>query len=97
MKGKKHYREKLFTNFLLSDRAPADNMYRKLNEVLDPQFLYAATAEYYGTHGQKSIDRVVFFKLLFVGNLKNAACSIVPPAFNIRNGLVAILPMSPKK
>jgi transposase len=71
MQGKKHYQEKLFTNFQLSDRVPADNIYRKLKEILDLQFLYAATAKYYGKDGQKSIDPVVFFKLLLVGYLEN--------------------------
>lgn len=71
MQGKKHYQEKLFTNFQLSDRVPADNIYRKLKEILDLQFLYAATSKYYGKDGQKSIDPVVFFKLLLVGYLEN--------------------------
>ena len=71
MQGKKHYQEKLFTNFQLSDRIPADNFYRKLKETLDLQFLYQATAKYYGKEGQKSIDPVVFFKLLLVGYLEN--------------------------
>ena len=71
MQGKKRYQEKLFTNFQLSDRVPADNLYRKLKEILDLQFLYAATAKYYGKDGQKSIDPVVFFKLLLVGYLEN--------------------------
>src|SRR5882757_255562 len=71
MQGKKHYQEKLFTNFQLSDRVPADNIYRKLKEILDLRFLYAATAKYYGKEGQKSIDPVVFFKLLLVGYLEN--------------------------
>lgn len=71
MQGKKQYQEQLFTNFQLSDRVPADNMYRKLKEILDLQFLYAATAKYYGKDGQKSIDPVVFFKLLLVGYLEN--------------------------
>lgn len=71
MQGKKHYQEKLFTNFQLSDRVPADNIYRKLKETLDLQFLYASTAKYYGKDGQKSIDPVVFFKLLLVGYLEN--------------------------
>src|SRR5476651_1015377 len=71
MQGKKHYQEKLFTNFQLSDRVPADNMYRKLKEILNLQFLYAATAKYYGKDGQKSIDPIVFFKLLLVGYLEN--------------------------
>ncbi|MEO7215788.1 IS1182 family transposase [Mucilaginibacter sp.] len=71
MQGKKHYQEKLFTNFQLSDRVPADNIYRRLKEVLDLQFLYSATSKYYGKDGQKSIDPVVFFKLLLVGYLEN--------------------------
>jgi transposase len=71
MQGKKDYQEKLFTNFQLSDRVPADNIYRKLKEALDFQFLYAATAKYYGKDGQKSIDPIVFFKLLLVGYLEN--------------------------
>jgi transposase len=71
MQGKKHYQEKLFTNFQLSDRIPAENIYRKLKETLDLQFLYAATAKYYGKEGQKSIDPIVFFKLLLIGYLEN--------------------------
>ncbi|QKJ32153.1 IS1182 family transposase [Mucilaginibacter mali] len=71
MQGKKHYQEKFFTNFQLSDRVPADNIYRKLKDILDLRFLYEATAKYYGKDGQKSIDPVVFFKLLLVGYLEN--------------------------
>ncbi|WP_419698974.1 IS1182 family transposase [Mucilaginibacter sp. NFX135] len=71
MQGKKHYQEKLFTNFQLSDRVPVDNIYRKLKETLDLQFLYSATSKYYGKDGQKSIDPIVFFKLLLVGYLEN--------------------------
>jgi transposase len=71
MQGKKYYQEKLFTNFQLSDRVPVDNMYRRLKEVLDLGFLYTATAKYYGKDGQKSIDPVVFFKLILVGYLEN--------------------------
>lgn len=66
MQGKKHYQEKLFTNFQLSDRVPADNLYRKLKGTLDHQFLYDSTAKYYGKDGQKSVDPIVFFKLLLV-------------------------------
>lgn len=71
MQGRKPYQEKLFTSFQLSDRVPADNFYRKLNTSLDFKFLYKATAHYYGTEGQESIDPVVFFKLMLVGYLEN--------------------------
>lgn len=71
MQGKKDYQEKLFANFQLSDRIPKRNFYRRLKEILDLNFLYPLTKQYYGVSGQKSIDPVVFFKLCLVGYLEN--------------------------
>jgi transposase len=71
MQGKKNYQEKLFTCFQLSDRIPQDNVYRRLKEVLDLQWIYKVTAKYYGTEGQQSVDPVVFFKLILIGYLEN--------------------------
>lgn len=71
MQGKKLYTEKLFSNFQLSERVPRDNFYRQLKEQLDLKFLYKSTGNYYGSEGQKSIDPVVFFKLILVGYLEN--------------------------
>jgi transposase len=71
MQGKKKFTEKLFTHFQLSDRVPEDNFYRRLKNVLNLQWLYKATKQYYGTEGQQSIDPVVFFKLMLVGYLEN--------------------------
>ena len=71
MQGKKQYSEKLFFNFQLSERVPADNFYRRLKEVLNLQWLYKATKKYYGSEGQQSIDPVVFFKLMLIGYLEN--------------------------
>jgi transposase len=71
MQGKKIYTEKLFSSFQLSERVPKNNFYRQLKEQLDLKFLSGATAKYYGTEGQQSIDPVVFFKLILVGYLEN--------------------------
>lgn len=71
MQGKKHYQEKIFSHFQLSDRISETNFYRRLKEVLDLDFLYPLTKHYYGESGQKSIDPVVFFKLCLVGYLEN--------------------------
>jgi transposase len=71
MQGKKQYQEKLFVSFQLSSHVPEDNFYRRLKSVIDFQFLYKATAGYYGQEGQKSIDPVVFMKLMLVGYLEN--------------------------
>jgi transposase len=71
MQGQKHYTEKLFTSFQLSNHVPEDNFYRRLKSALDLHWLYKATKQYYGNEGQKSIDPVVFFKLILVGYLEN--------------------------
>jgi transposase len=71
MQGKKQFREKLFTHFQLSERVPAENFYRRLKHVLNLQWLYSSTKDYYGTEGQQSIDPVVFFQLMLIGYLEN--------------------------
>src|SRR5690606_21911986 len=71
MQGKKKYEEKLFTSFMLSDRIPKENFYRRLKEALDLEFLYPLTKKCYGESGQKSIDPVVYFKICLVGYLEN--------------------------
>ena len=71
MQGKKHYQDKRLASFRLSERVPQDNFYRRLKAILDLQWLYEATKKYYGTEGHKSIDPVVFFKLILIGYLEN--------------------------
>lgn len=71
MQGKKNYQEKIFLNFQLSDRVPENNFYRRLKSSLDLGYLYSETKEYYGDCGHKSIDPVVFMKLMLVGYLEN--------------------------
>ena len=71
MQGKKIYQEKLFNDFRLSERVPEHNFYRRLQSVLDLNYLYALTKDFYGDSGQKSIDPIVFFKFCLVGYLEN--------------------------
>jgi transposase len=71
MQGKKQYQEKLFVSFQLSDYVGEDNFYRRLKDVIDFNFLYKRTLAYYGKEGQKSLDPVVFMKLMLVGYLEN--------------------------
>lgn len=73
MQGKKHFNEKLFINFQLTNRVPEDNFYRRLKALLDFDWVYSETKKYYGSEGQQSIDPVVFFKLMLVGYLENLA------------------------
>jgi transposase len=71
MQGKKTYQEKLFNDFRLSERVPEGNLYRRLKTALNLDFLYKQTEFFYGSSGQKSIDRVVFFEFCLVGYLEN--------------------------
>ena len=71
MQGTKTEQEQLFVSFQLSERVPKDNFYRRLKETLNLEFLRPLTQKYYGTEGQKSIDPVVFFKLILTGYLEN--------------------------
>ena len=71
MQGKKDYQEKLFIRFQLSNYVPQENFYRQFKSLLDFSFLYQSTSKYYGKEGQKSIDPVVFMKLMLVGYLEN--------------------------
>jgi len=71
MLGKKDYQEKLFLSFVLSQRVPENNFYRRLKKLLDLQFVRDMARPYYGTEGQKSIDPTVFFRLMLIGYLEN--------------------------
>lgn len=71
MQGRKIFQPKTFYSVNLLDMVPKDNYYRQLDSLLDLQFLYLHTKDFYGHEGQQSIDPVVFFKLLMVGYLNN--------------------------
>lgn len=71
MQGKKTYTPKMMYQVHLDRLVPKDNFYRKLDQVLNMNFLYSQTAPYYGSEGQESIDPVVFFKICLVGYLNN--------------------------
>ena len=73
MQGHQQYEEKIYLEFRLAERVPLHNFYRRLKDLLDWEFLYEATEKYYGRCGNKSIDPVVFFKLVLVGYLENIA------------------------
>jgi hypothetical protein len=65
MQGKKTYQEKLFMNFQLSDRVPADNLYRKIMELVDFNFQYSL---------QSNFDNSIFSKM--VSFAKRKSCSL---------------------
>lgn len=71
MQGRKDIQPKMMYQVNINDLVGSDNFYRKLSQTLDLTFLYKATASYYGSEGQESIDPVVFFKICLIGYLNN--------------------------
>lgn len=71
MQGHKQFVDKVVLRFQLSERVPKQNLYRRLAELLDWDFLYEQTQALYSHTGQPSLDPVVFFKLMLVSKLEN--------------------------
>ena len=74
MVGQRIYSTTNAPSLTLESLIPKNNFYRYLKQILDLSFLYEAVKPYYGKCGQKSIDPVVFFKLLLVGHFENLTC-----------------------
>jgi transposase len=71
MQGHKQFVDKVVLRFRLSERVPQQNLYRRLADLLDWDFLYQQTQALYSHTGQPSLDPVVFFKLMLVSRLEN--------------------------
>ena len=70
MQVHKQFVDKVVLRFRLSESIPKQNLYRRLAELLDWDFLYAQTQGLYSHTGQPSLDPVVFFKLMLVSRLE---------------------------
>jgi transposase len=71
MIGQGEYSTTTCPSLTIESFVPKNNFYRRLKLVLDLSFLYEVVKPYYGKCGQKSIDPVVFFKLLLIGHFEN--------------------------
>ncbi len=71
MVGQRVFSLKTRPSLALEAVVPKNNFYRRVKQILDLNFLYEAVKPYYGACGQKSVDPVVFFKLLLVGHFEN--------------------------
>lgn len=50
----------------IEDLVPADHLVRKLESVIDWNFIYKIVEDLYSTIGRRSIDPVVLFKMVFI-------------------------------
>jgi hypothetical protein len=52
LQGRKQHSKKRFLSFQLSDCVPVEGFYRRLKEILDLNWQFAATKKYYRDQGQ---------------------------------------------
>jgi len=69
MQGKKNFQPRLFYQINLADFIPQDHLLRKLEKVLDLNWIRKATREYCSHTGKPSVDPVVLVKMLLIGYL----------------------------
>lgn len=67
MQGKKINEPRLFYKVSLESLVPQDHVIRRIDQVLNFEFLYAATKPYYAHDGKPSVDPIVLFKLYLLG------------------------------
>jgi transposase len=69
MLGKQTPRGKLFSQFTLEDRVPADHLLRRVAARIDFSFARRRTTRFSSHTGQPSIDPIVLFKMALLGYL----------------------------
>jgi hypothetical protein len=71
MVGKRIFGAKTRPSLALERVVGKTNFYRRVKQILNPDFLYEEVKPYYGACGQKPVDPVVFFRLLLAGHFEN--------------------------
>lgn len=70
MMGKKKFTMKGYHTLSLDNLVSSNDLYRKIDEVIDFSFVHDLAKESYSYTGQPSLDPVVFFKIELVGFLE---------------------------
>ncbi|MEW8200443.1 MAG: hypothetical protein AB2777_22695 [Candidatus Thiodiazotropha endolucinida] len=70
MQGRTQFQAELFHTVNLDDFVPQEHQLRKIDAVLDLDFVYELTCPLYCTdNGRTSIDPVLFFRMQIIGYL----------------------------
>ncbi|MBV2123453.1 MAG: transposase [Candidatus Thiodiazotropha sp. (ex Ctena orbiculata)] len=70
MQGRTQFQAELFHTVNLDDFVPQDHLLRKIDAVLDLDFVYELTSPLYCTdNGRTSIDPALFFRMQIIGYL----------------------------
>jgi len=71
MRGKKKFKPKELYRFSLEQAIPKKHLLRRLDSILELDFIDNMTKDLYGYNGHKSVDPVVVVKVLLLGFLYN--------------------------
>lgn len=71
MQGKKEFKPKVFYQFSLEEAVPKNHLLRRLQSILDLNFIYNKTKDLYGYNGNQSVDPLVVVKILLLSFLYN--------------------------
>ncbi|SMB92368.1 hypothetical protein SAMN00120144_2142 [Hymenobacter roseosalivarius DSM 11622] len=63
MQGKKQFTDQVVTHFRLSERVPAHNLYRRLDELQDLHFLYDMKPRRISTAIRASLPSIQWYSL----------------------------------
>ncbi len=78
MLGKQVLTQPLFTTLDLNAFVPATHRLRKIDKILDLDFIYELTRPLYSaTHGRPAIDPVLFFRLQILPECTDVAVRIL--------------------
>lgn len=68
MQGQHHYQQQLFHYFDLESLIPQNHLLRKVDKAIDLSFVRKLTEPFYcSNNGRPSIDRELFFRMVFIG------------------------------
>lgn len=67
MRKKVSSQDKLFYGFRIADRVPPDHFLRKVNGLIDQDFIWELARPYYSDTGAPSVDPVVILKMALLG------------------------------
>ena len=70
MMGQRKFNMKTHHNLCLDDLVSPNDLYRKIDGIIDFSFIYELAKESYSHTGQPSLDPVVFFKIELIGFLE---------------------------
>ena len=96
MQGQLSSQRELFSTIDLDEFVPNDHLLRKVDRIVDFDFLYELTAELYcPDNGRPSIDPVLFFRMQLILSVRHSFGSTAMPRYSSESRLSLVLSCAP--